>query len=181
MEFVLVLPLFAGILMGIMDFGWLFYNYIGVENSARNAARIACVEYEKVNYNTDLNGPEALQEYTDIDYDKEQYNVTIPGTTTTYNEVNDLLNAAKSEMPSSVSLEKVTVKYSSDENAETGYNTLTKRPNGDVTVTVTAKMHVLTPILGMFSDHMQYTMKSSSTYKVEKLPENPININNTSH
>ena len=44
-EFVLVLPIFAIILFLILDYGWLFVNYIEVENSARNAARIACVEY----------------------------------------------------------------------------------------------------------------------------------------
>ena len=40
-EFVLVLPIFAIILFLILDYGWLFVNYIEVENSARNAARIA--------------------------------------------------------------------------------------------------------------------------------------------
>ena len=48
-EFVLVLPIFAIILFLILDYGWLFVNYIEVENSARNAARIACVEYTNVN------------------------------------------------------------------------------------------------------------------------------------
>ena len=48
-EFVLVLPIFAIILFLILDYGCLFVNYIEVENSARNAARIACVEYTNVN------------------------------------------------------------------------------------------------------------------------------------
>ena len=49
LEFVLVLPVFALILFMVLDYGWLFINYIEVSNTSRNAARIACVEYETVN------------------------------------------------------------------------------------------------------------------------------------
>ena len=50
LEFVLVLPVFMLLLALVLDFGWLFYTQLGVENSARNAARIACVEYTRVAY-----------------------------------------------------------------------------------------------------------------------------------
>ena len=43
LEFVLVLPVFALILFMVLDYGWLFINYIEVSNTSRNAARIACV------------------------------------------------------------------------------------------------------------------------------------------
>ncbi len=186
-EFVLVLPLFAAILMGIMDFGWLFYNYIGVENSARNAARVACIEYETVNVNfdntsTEYDLPVVLARYKIEDYEtyglpKYKVTKTIEDPATggqipvDYYEIQDLLDAATAELPKSVTFEDVTVKYSSDEKANgqyTGYRVKQKRPNGDVTVTVHAKMHVLTPILGMFSDHMQFNLTSQSTYKVER-------------
>ena len=49
LEFVLVLPVFALILFMVLDYGWLFINYIEVSNTSRNAARIACVEYKTVN------------------------------------------------------------------------------------------------------------------------------------
>ncbi len=44
LEFALVLPLILIILCGILDFGWLFYNQLNVDNSAREAARAVCVD-----------------------------------------------------------------------------------------------------------------------------------------
>lgn len=43
-EFALVLPLLLLIICGMMDFGWLFYNQLNVDNTAREAARAICTE-----------------------------------------------------------------------------------------------------------------------------------------
>lgn len=48
-EFALVLPLLLTILCGIIDFGWLFYNQLNLDNASREAARqisVKCVNYE---------------------------------------------------------------------------------------------------------------------------------------
>lgn len=49
LEFALVLPLILMILCGILDFGWLFYNQLNVDNSAREAARAVCVDCDTMN------------------------------------------------------------------------------------------------------------------------------------
>ena len=47
-EFCLVLPVLLLLIGLVIEYGWMFYNQIGIENSARNAARVACVEYRDV-------------------------------------------------------------------------------------------------------------------------------------
>lgn len=42
-EFSLVLPIFLLILCGIIDFGWLFYNQLSLNNACREGARYAVV------------------------------------------------------------------------------------------------------------------------------------------
>ena len=42
-EFALILPIFLLILCGIIDFGWLFYNQISLNNACREGARYAVV------------------------------------------------------------------------------------------------------------------------------------------
>lgn len=42
-EFAILLPLLLLIVCGIMDFGWLFYNQLSVQNCCREGARLACV------------------------------------------------------------------------------------------------------------------------------------------
>ena len=42
-EFALVLPVFLLILCGIIDFGWLFYNQLSLNNACREGARYAVV------------------------------------------------------------------------------------------------------------------------------------------
>ena len=43
LEFALVLPIFLLILCGIIDFGWLFYNQLALNNICREGARYAIV------------------------------------------------------------------------------------------------------------------------------------------
>lgn len=42
-EFALILPIFLIILCGIIDFGWLFYNQLSLNNACREGARYAVV------------------------------------------------------------------------------------------------------------------------------------------
>ena len=45
-EFALVLPVLLVLLCGIIDFGWLYYNQITLNNAAREGARYAAVHYD---------------------------------------------------------------------------------------------------------------------------------------
>lgn len=168
-EFALVLPFFLLLVMGILDFGWLFYNYISVENSARNAARIACVEYTETCYNDkgqdkgpvfDKNfDPEIVKNNTDDKaYTDQERHIA---------SVIDL------SMPKSVTIESIDISYTYDKkmwpNNQTDYR-VENRSEGDVIVTVKGKFKVLTPVLGVFSDNMEKTVTAKSTYKVETHP-----------
>lgn len=46
-EFALILPIFLLILCGIIDFGWLFYNQLSLNNSCREGARYAVVHTDE--------------------------------------------------------------------------------------------------------------------------------------
>jgi Flp pilus assembly protein TadG len=158
-EFALVLPIFLLLVMGILDFGWLFYNYISVENSARNAARIACVESETINYSkADNTSLDKVFTYADIDEEE------------TSNQENDVINTVKNTLPSYLKNVEIKVEYSYDDSDDSYLNgfDVTKRKNGDVTVEVTCDMKVLTPVLGVTCDNMTKTLTSTSTFKVEK-------------
>ncbi len=172
MEFVFILPLFMLILMGIMDFGWLFYNYIGVENCARNGARIACVEYIETNYIDNKTVPVAKTFDPNFVNTEDYYK----------DEEVDIVKATISAKPSSVSIQNIKVSYSVDEeyagnmvdyyaadlNDPKKLSGTLRRANGNVTVTVQGRMKVLTPVLGVFSDHGYLNLKSSSVYQVER-------------
>ena len=45
-EFALVLPLLLALLCGIIDFGWLYYHQITLNNAAREGARYAVIHYD---------------------------------------------------------------------------------------------------------------------------------------
>lgn len=44
-EFALVLPILLILVGGIIDFGWLYYNKIALNNAAREGARYAAIHY----------------------------------------------------------------------------------------------------------------------------------------
>lgn len=52
-EFALVLPLLILLIFGMMDFGWLFYNKIEVNNASREGARYAAIHWNESNYEAD--------------------------------------------------------------------------------------------------------------------------------
>ncbi|MGN1420158.1 MAG: TadE/TadG family type IV pilus assembly protein [Eubacterium sp.] len=170
LEFVLVLPVFLLILFMIMDYGWLFFNYISVENSARNAARIACVEYQDCSYD-EASGTPVIDEIFELDDVSPYFDTSgmdpdeIPYT---QQEI-DILRSVDLTLPDSVQDVKIKISYSYDSDPQTGlgYN-VNDRSNGDVTVTVQGTIRVFTPVLGNADNHMQKKIASSSTYKVEK-------------
>lgn len=53
-ELAVTLPLLLLLVFGIIDFGWLFYNKMGVENASREGARYAIVNSGKGTLVTDV-------------------------------------------------------------------------------------------------------------------------------
>lgn len=161
-EFVLVFPVFFLLICMILDFGWLFYNYIGVENSSRNAARIACVEYTDCCYDEATNSPKTSNEFNLSDSDYDNYT----------DEEKDIVDQVKNTLPSTISKDsvKINIVYSYDNKTFSGANVydVNDRYTGDVTVYVTCDIKVLTPILGVFSNDMKKTVTTTSTFKVEQ-------------
>lgn len=49
-EFALVLPILLMLIFGMMDFGWLFYNKVMINNASREGARYAIVHCDDVGY-----------------------------------------------------------------------------------------------------------------------------------
>ena len=45
-EFALALPILLMLLCGIIDFGWIYYNQITLNNAAREGARYAVIHYD---------------------------------------------------------------------------------------------------------------------------------------
>ena len=173
-EFALVLPIFLLLVMGILDFGFLFYNYISMENSARNAARIACVSYSNIaidhsespdkayvprELEIPSENPLSMDSYADTNYSKEEKKLCM--------EVSRSLQHTGID----TSDINITVSYSYDTGedvTEDGNWKANKRYKGDVSVTVDGKARVLTPVLGVTADHMLKPLKSTSVYKVEQ-------------
>lgn len=52
-EFALILPLLILLIFGMIDFGWLFYNKIEVNNASREGARYAAIHWNEADYVTD--------------------------------------------------------------------------------------------------------------------------------
>lgn len=162
-EFVLVLPIFLLIICMILDFGWLFFNYISVENAARNAARIACVEYTECCYDS-VNKTPILEKEFDINGSQSD------NTEQENSIISQVANSLPDNLSASSANPKIKVNYTYDTSYGVNYldYDVTKRSQGDVIVTVTCDMKVLTPVLGSFSGGMTRTLTSSATYKVEK-------------
>ena len=53
-ETAITLPLLLLLLMGIMEFGWYFYNQMSVENGSREGARYAIVNKDSTTLSTDV-------------------------------------------------------------------------------------------------------------------------------
>ncbi len=169
-EFALVLPLFLLLVCGIIDFGWLFYNYISVENAARNAARIACVEYTECCYDHIQKQPaqklltyeKSGSSYAYVDINDRSSELT--------EQEEDVVSAVQNSMPDSVTNVEINIQYTYDMKTHPQGYEVNDRSNGDVVVVVQGDMKVLTPVLGVMCDNMTKTLTSQSTFKVEKHP-----------
>lgn len=74
-EFALVLPIFLLILCGIIDFGWLFFNQLSLNNACREAARVAVVTEEDDRLDT---ATEKVVEYMEsLGYAEEEITVRV--------------------------------------------------------------------------------------------------------
>ena len=96
-EMAIVVPIFVLLLMGIMDFGYLFQRYEILQNSAREGARLAVVDDTLTNPDIELR----VLNYAN--------NAGLPGT--------PIANAGDSTMDVSgvaIATKPVTVTYSSD-------------------------------------------------------------------
>lgn len=122
-EFALVLPLLLLILCGILDFGWLFYNQLMLNNADREATRVIVV-------NSSASDPTSLAILTVNKASNGFFNANNCAATVTY----------------------------------TNPNTKT---DGDVTVVLTYKMNILTPVLGIFNGSQVKVLTSSVTMKME--------------
>ena len=54
-EFALVLPILLLLVGGIIDFGWIFFNQISVNNASREAARYVAIHYTEADINKTIN------------------------------------------------------------------------------------------------------------------------------
>lgn len=182
LEFVLVFPVFVLLLAMILDFGWYFYIQLNVENSARNAARVACVEYDRVAYDSATKSPAVDSEYGKT-YKLSDYQTVLDGTAdeneTAESGLSDqeirILNQVKNTVPSSVTDVSVTLKYTYDKEFLTSPSAysykISNRSNGDVSVIVSGIHHAITPLVawagGEGGTSMTRTVKCKAVYKVE--------------
>lgn len=189
LEFVLVLPVFMLLLALVLDFGWLFYTQLGVENSARNAARIACVEYTRVAYDQSAKRPDVEYSPTGVatsfnkTYDLSQYDDYLTDENVSVEDENcpltdqekRILYQVKSSVPSNFTDVKVTIAYSYDKEFLTDPSVaeykVSNRSNGDVSVLVTGTHHAISPLVNWDVEpgqsRMTRTLRCKSVYKVE--------------
>ena len=156
LEFVLVLPVFLLLLFMIIDFGWLFYNMNTVQNVARNAARVACVEYTDTCFETDAGGDRVMaltKEYSISDYVANTDSYTL--------QERNILNQVANTLTSNQDTTTVTITYSGGASVE-------ERVEGDVTVAVTYEIPSFTGIIGAREGSMTKDFTATSTFKIEK-------------
>lgn len=156
LEFILVLPVFLLLLFMIIDFGWLFYNMNTVQNVARNAARVACVEYTDTCFEVGAGGTKVLadsKEYSLNDYVADTDSYTL--------QERNILNQVANTLTSNQDTTTVNITYS-------GGSTIEERCEGDVTVAITYEIPSFTGIIGSSEGSMSKNFTATSTFKVEK-------------
>lgn len=119
-EFALVLPIFLLIICGILDFGWMFYNQLSLDNACREGARYACVNSTKTTTEIETHIINSCNPYISNDLD-------------------------------------ISIAY-----------TVTANPtSGDVNVTITSEMVILTPVMSIIVGGTTKTLVSTVIMKVE--------------
>jgi len=121
-EFAIVLPLLLLIICAIIDFGWLFFNQLSLQNTVREGARYGAVNAG----NSDC--------------------ITL--TTAKINNV--ATDPIKEAMTVSIT-----------------FSTPLTPCEGDITVTVTSTIRILTPVLGVFYDNQEKDITCTVTMKAE--------------
>ena len=171
LEFVLVLPVFMLIISIILDFGWLFYNQMQLENASRNAARILCVEYDKAALNKDNLPYEVGYCEYDLQTMKDKADPERPLSDQEIRALNEVVNSK----PSSVSNITVQVKFTYDdtylqENGGIAFE-VKQRSQGDVIVLVSGTHRAISPLVGWGGgdgNNMTREVSTKAVYKVEK-------------
>jgi Flp pilus assembly protein TadG len=93
-EFALVLPILIALICGIIDFGWMFYNYLALQNACREGARRACVISQDTNYYDDVELrvkqalPQGLQDTLKLTVDYSEPTEPTKGDVTVTTEAN---------------------------------------------------------------------------------------------
>ncbi|MGN0383442.1 MAG: TadE/TadG family type IV pilus assembly protein [Eubacterium sp.] len=77
-EFAMVLPIFLLVLCGIIDFGWLFFNQLSLNNACREAARVSVVEEES--NREDVARNKIIDYMASMGYDEEDIDVDVTTT-----------------------------------------------------------------------------------------------------
>lgn len=171
LEFVLVLPVFMLIISIILDFGWLFYNQMQLENASRNAARILCVEYDKAALSKD-NVPYDVGycEY-DLQTMTDKADPERPLSDQEIRALNEVVNSK----PSSVSNITVKVKFTYDDTYLQEHGGIAfevkQRSQGDVIVLVSGTHRAISPLVGWGGgdgNNMTREVSTKAVYKVEK-------------
>ena len=189
-EFVFVFPIFMLILALILDFGWLLFNKLNIENSARNAARVACVEYTEVAYDDENQRPDVTYNNLGVatayskTYNLGDYAAVLSGTASeeelescvlSGQEIR-VLRQVSNTVPMDVSDVTVTIAYTYDKEYLTSpsvaeYN-VSNRSRGDVVVLVRGIHHAISPFVNMLTEpgegsRMTRSIGAKSVYKVE--------------
>ena len=179
-EFVLVLPILLFLITLMFDFGWMFYNQIGLENSARNAARVACVEYSDVCLQD--NGSYYIPPRREFDYVQiSQTNkgwVPVDSDDDITEMEQRILYEVETSIPRNLEDTSVFIEYTYDieciENGGLSEFNWKNRSDGDVKVYVQSTLHTISPFTyGTVREDgkpsMDRTLTCKSVYKVEKV------------
>ena len=149
-EFALLCPLLLGILFGIIDFGWIFFNIAMVNNATRNCARKAIVRIN--DYAETVAGGE---KETDPATKKVKFNQSAFET--------NLEAEIKDELPNYLKRTAANLKLKVKEE-----NTVSSLKDDMIAVTVEADIPLFTPVLSTLvgNDHWKFnkTIKMRREY-----------------
>ena len=170
-EFVLVLPVFMLIISIILDFGWLFYNQMQLENASRNAARVLCVEYDK----TALNESGVPYDVGYCEYDLQTMTDKADAERPLTEQETRALNEVVNSKPSSVSNITVRIGFTYDKTYLDSHGSIAfepkQRSEGDVVVVVSGTHKAISPLVGWGGgdgNNMTREVSTKAVYKVEK-------------
>ena len=151
-EFAMVASLFFLLLFAVMDYGWLMFAQLNVQQAVDDGGRYASTGQE---------GSSGSRIAGIVSFIQNE--ISVPG-------VNVAQNITICSIPSGG---KITTCYNSG--AGSGNTGAAGAPAATVTITLTTPLTLMTPLLSTFFPGGKYTFTSSSTFKNE--PFNPNNTN----